>query len=102
MVQKTRTELAVKRREVLGKKVSQLRRQGLTPANIYGHRVQSAAIQLPTVELRQLLRTVGRNEIVYLRLDGEAPRPAFIRAVHRDPVTDDILHTDFQQISLEE
>jgi large subunit ribosomal protein L25 len=49
-----------------------------------------------------VLRTVGRNEIVYLSLDGEAPRPTFIRQVQRDPLTDDILHVDFHQISLTE
>ena len=102
MVQATRTELSVGPREVLGKKVKQLRRQGLTPANIYGHRVQSTAIQVSTDGLRHVLRTAGRNDIVYLQLDGEEARPTFIRTVQRNPVTDAILHVDFYQISLKE
>jgi len=102
MVQATRTELAVRPREVLGKKVKLLRRQAITPANIYGHRVQSTAIEVSTDELKHVLRTAGRNEIVYLRLDAEEPRPTFIRAVQRNPVTDVILHVDFYQISLKE
>ena len=103
MVQATRTELGVGPREVLGKKVKQLRRQGLTPANIYGNRVESTAIQVSTDELRHVLRTAGRNDIVYLRLDpDESGRPTFIRAVQRNPVTDAILHVDFYQISLKE
>jgi len=100
MTQVTRTELNVSPRQVLGKKVKRLRWQGLTPANIYGHRVESTAIQVPSEELRRVLQTVGRSEIIYLRLDGEEPRPAFIRAVQRDPLTDGILHVDFYQISL--
>ena len=102
MVQATRTELGVGPREVLGKKVKQLRRQGLTPANIYGNRVESTAIQVSSDELRHVLRTAGRNDIVYLRLDGDEPRPTFIRAVQRNPLTDAILHVDFYQISLKE
>jgi large subunit ribosomal protein L25 len=102
MVQATRAELKVSPRGVLGKKVKQLRATGVTPANIYGHRVESVAIQMPTEELRHVLRTAGRNDIVYLRLDSEEPRPTFIRQVQRNPVTDAILHVDFYQISLEE
>ena len=100
MVQATRTELEVRRRDVLGKKVKQLRRQGLTPANIYGHHVESLAIQVPTDDLRHVMRSVERNEILYLRLDGDEPRPSFIRLVQRDAITDAILHVDFYQVSL--
>ncbi len=102
MVQATKAELGVGPREVLGKKVKRLRRQGLTPGNIYGHNLASVAIQVPTEELRHVLRTAGRNQIVYLRLDGQEQRPTFIRAVQRDSLTDAILHVDFHQISLEE
>jgi large subunit ribosomal protein L25 len=102
MVQDARIELGVEAREVLGKKVKQLRREGLTPANIYGNNVEPAAIQLPTEEVRRLLRSAGRNDIVYLKLGDEEPRTTFVRAVQRNPVTDMILHVDFYQISLKE
>jgi large subunit ribosomal protein L25 len=95
-----RTELKVTPREVLGKKVRALRREGLTPANIYGPKVESTAVQVPTEELRHVLKTAGRNDIVYLRLDGDEPRPTFVREIQQNPVTDAILHVDFFQISL--
>jgi len=99
---KTRTELKVAPRAVLGKKVKVLRRQGVTPANIYGSHVESQSIQVSTEELRHVLKTAGRNDIVYLRLDGDEPRPTFVRDVQQNPVTDAILHVDFLQISLRE
>jgi len=86
----------------LGKKVKALRRQGLTPANIYGHNVESQAIQVATEELKHVLKSAGRNDIVYLRLDGDDPRPTFVRDVQQHPVTDAIQHIDFLQISLRE
>src|SRR5438128_2477320 len=97
-----RAELQVRRREVLGKKVRALRREGLTPANVYGHDVESKAIQVETDDLRHILRTAGRNDIVYLRLDGEEARPTFVRDVQRNPVSDAIIHVDFLQISLKD
>jgi large subunit ribosomal protein L25 len=99
---RTRTELKVAPRDVLGKKVKALRRQGVTPANIYGSHVDSQSIQLSTEELRHVIKTAGRNDIVYLRLDGDDPRPTFIRDVQQNPITDAILHVDFLQISLRE
>ena len=99
---RTRTELKVAPRDVLGKKVKALRRQGVTPANIYGSHVESQSIQLSTEELRHVIKTAGRNDIVYLRLDGDEPRPTFLRDIQQNPVTDAILHVDFLQISLRE
>ena len=99
---RTRTELNVVPRDVLGKKVKVLRRQGVTPANIYGSHIESQSIQLSTEELRHVIKTAGRNDIVYLRLDGDEPRPTFVRDIQQNPVTDAILHVDFLQISLRE
>jgi len=97
MVQKT--EVEVTKREVLGKKVKVLRRNGITPANLYGNKVESRSIQLPTDELTRILEKAGRNEIVYVSLDGQE-RPTFVHEVQRNPVTDMILHVDFLQIDL--
>jgi large subunit ribosomal protein L25 len=102
MAQAVRTELNAARREVLGKKVRRLRRQGLTPANIFGRALDSLAVQVSSDELRHMLHSAGRNEIVYLRLDSDEPRPTFVRDIQRHPISDVILHVDFLQISLKE
>src|SRR3972149_5754880 len=64
MAEQTRVELKVTPREVLGKKVSSLRREGIIPANVYGHALDSVAIQVPKEDLAHVMRTAGRNEIV--------------------------------------
>lgn len=101
MAQDTKTVLKVARRERLGKKVRALRREGIIPANIYGQHAASIAVQLPADDLRRLMKGHGRNEIIYVSVDGEE-RPTFIRDIQRNPVTDQILHVDFMQISLTE
>lgn len=96
-------EIMSKIRTVLGKKVRALRRQGLTPANIYGHGVESRAIQLPTPAIKSILHTAGRRSVLNLRVEGEsAVRPVIIRQVQHHPMTDEILHVDFYQVSLTE
>jgi large subunit ribosomal protein L25 len=100
MVTKEKTALSVTRREVLGKNVAKLRRAGQTPANIFGREIDSIAIQVPSEDFRHFVRGHGRNEIIYLQLDGEE-RPAFIRDIQRNPVTDQVLHIDFLQVSLD-
>jgi large subunit ribosomal protein L25 len=100
MAKRSKVELKVSPRPVLGKKVKRLRREGIIPANVYGHALESVAIQVPRDDLVRVIRTAGRNEIIYLRLDGDEPRPTFVRQIQRNPVTDAILHVDFYQISL--
>jgi large subunit ribosomal protein L25 len=96
-------DLQVLPREVLGKKVRALRRQGMTPANIYGRGVESRAVQAETSTVMHLLRTAGRNAIITLTVQGEdGPRSVMMRSVQRDPVTDRLLHVDFYQVSLTE
>jgi large subunit ribosomal protein L25 len=97
------TQIAALRRDITGKQVRQLRRQGVIPANIYGHRKESVAVQVPRESFVTALRSAGLTSIVDLSLDGEArPRPALIKQVQRHPVTDEILHIDFYQVSMTE
>ncbi len=95
------SELRVAPRTVLGKKVNALRRSGVTPANVFGHKIDSTSVQIDTVDLKHLLRASTRNSIIDLKVEGEAaPRTVVVRHVTRDHVTDQILHVDFYQISM--
>jgi len=96
-------QLAVDPRSVMGKKVKSLRRQGIIPAHLYGHRTESLAVQLSEKTVSTLLRNAGANTIIDLHINGEsAPRPVMLRGVQRDPVTGELVHIDFFQISLTE
>jgi large subunit ribosomal protein L25 len=96
-------ELQVAPRVVLGKKVAALRRGGQTPANVFGHRIDSQAVQADTAALTHLLRGITRNAIINLKVEGEpAPRTVVVRDLMRDPVTGRLLHVDFYQVSMTE
>lgn len=93
--------VVAEKRQIIGKQVRTLRRQGVVPANIYGHQKESVALQVPKETIAALIRSAGSSAIVEVSVDGEAqPRPALIKFVQRHPVTDEILHVDFYQVSM--
>lgn len=85
-------------RDVLGKKTRFLRRQGMTPTHLYGHDIESLALQCDTTELQHLIAHAGRTRMISLEIDGEKPRSVFVREVQRDEVTRQMLHVDFYQV----
>lgn len=97
------SELHVAPRTVLGKKVAALRRSGVTPANVFGNKLESASVQMDTAAVTHLLRKMTKNEIINLSVDGEPrPRTVVVRNVSRNPVNGKLLHIDFYQVSMTE
>ena len=97
------TQLIVDSREVTGKKVRSLRRQGIIPAHLYGRGTESLTLQASAPTITTLLRTTSPNAIISLQINGEQEtRPVMLRGVQRHPVTDELIHVDFFQISLTE
>jgi len=56
-------ELEVTKRDNLGKKVRFLRRQGVTPVHLFGHGIESMALQCDTAKLRQVLAEAGEVKL---------------------------------------
>jgi large subunit ribosomal protein L25 len=96
----TQLELSAEPRSVYGKHVKRLRRQGIVPANIYGHG-SSRAIQAPVRLLERLLAQGGRTGVVAIAFDGRS-ETALLKSMQRDPRSGQILHVDFQAVSMEE
>ncbi len=96
----TQIELSAEPRNVFGKHVRRLRRQGIVPANIYGHGA-SRAIQAPVRALERLLAQGGRTSVIAIAVDGRS-ETALFKTLQRDPRSGQILHIDFQAVSMEE
>jgi large subunit ribosomal protein L25 len=96
-----RKDLTVETRQVVGKKVAQLRRTGVTPANVYGHGLDSVSIQIETETMDKALKAMLANEVIDLKIAGERnSRPVVIQKVQRHPLTSKVLHAEFYQVSL--
>ena len=95
--------LEATKREVLGKKVKVLRSKGITPANVFGHGIESASLQIDTSQLRPILARAGTSTLVSLKLKGEKnPRVVMVRDVQKNNLTGELLHVDFYQVKLKE
>ena len=93
--------LSLSQRTVTGKKVKQLRRQGILPVHIYGKGIDSLSLQGVTGELRRLLLQIGTNIPVSIQVEGrEEENICFVRDVQRHPVTEDLLHIDFIRVDV--
>lgn len=88
-------------RDVIGKQVRALRRGGLLPAVIYGHNIKPIAISLNFHEVSLLLPKVSSSQLVVVDVDGKK-HTVLVRERQRHPVTGDLLHVDFQAVSLKE
>ncbi len=93
--------LEAKKRDIIGKKVKALRREGLLPAVMYGSDVESMPIILDTNEVRQTLKMTGANTLITLKI-GKKEYLTLVREVQREVIIRDLLHIDFQAVSLEE
>lgn len=90
-------------RERVGKgPARQSRRSGRIPAVVYGHGQAATSVAVDSKEFESALRRhEGGNMIVSLKFD-ESERTALIREVQRDPISQEILHLDFQEVLLTE
>jgi large subunit ribosomal protein L25 len=96
-------ELAVKKRVVQGKKVSVLRRAGTVPGNIFGHGIESIAVEVDRAKLEKVLSKVGTSRLVSLTIEGDAtPRNIIIKSCQRDYRGERIIHADFYQVNMSE
>ena len=86
-------------RQVLGKKTRFLRRQGITPVHLFGHNVESLALQCDTLQLQQLIAQAGKTKLITLEIDDDKhPKSVFIREIQRDAVSRQLFHVDFYQV----
>ena len=82
-------------RELLGKKVNQLRRAGIIPVHLYGPGIESRSLQCEGPRLIQVLARAGGNTPISVTVQGEEGNQlAFAREIQWDPRRDDVLHVD--------
>lgn len=97
------TGLKVSKRDVMGKKTRFLRREGQTPAHLFGHGVESMALQCDTTELQHTIARKGTTRLVNIKVGGEKEaRSVFIREIQRDALTGTLIHVDLYQVNKSE
>lgn len=94
-------ELAAEKRNVLGKKVKNLRQEGFVPAELYGHEVENVHLTVSAKDLIKALKESGESSIINLNISGDK-RPVLTYNIQRHPVKENIIAVDFYQVRLDE
>lgn len=94
-------ELSVQPRTILGKKVRTLRKEGLIPAELYGHGVKNVHLSVPAKEFNKLFKEAGETTVITLHVGGEK-HPVMVHEVLHDRILGDIVHVDFHEVRMDE
>lgn len=89
--------LKLDERTVHGKKVTQLRRDGLVPAVVYGPGMEPVSVQAPHNEVEHAYLVAGKHAPVHLTV-GAKKRIAMIKDIEHDPVRRTIRHVSFHAV----
>jgi len=95
--------LQLEQRETIGKKTRFLRRSGVTPAHVFGHELESLAVQGQTADLEKVIAQAGMSRLINLKVGGEKrARLVLIREIQRQPGTQALVHVDLYQVRSKE
>ncbi|HJS19153.1 MAG TPA: 50S ribosomal protein L25 [Anaerolineales bacterium] len=89
------------RRDVVGKQVKALRREGKLPAVIYGRHTEPLNINLDAHSASLALGKLTASSLVTINVDG-MEYPALVREKQRDYIKNRLLHIDFLAVTLDE
>ncbi len=96
-------KLKAEKRDVFGKKNRFLRRKGIIPAHLFGHSLESLALQCNSNELKKIVANAGTTRLISLRVEGEKDaKNVFLREIQRDILSRELLHVDFYQVRKDE
>jgi large subunit ribosomal protein L25 len=88
-------------RTLQGKKVKQLRRDGIVPAVVYGPGVEPINVQAPLNVMDKVIRDAGKHTPVHLTIDNKK-EIAMIKDVEIDAVRGITLHVSFHAVKQNE
>ncbi len=93
--------LNASKRDVMGKQVKALRREGKLPAVIYGRHTEPIKINLDAHTAAMTLGKLTASSLVTINVDG-TEYPALVREKQRDFIKNRLLHVDFLAVSMSE
>jgi len=97
-----RPKLAAARREITGKKVAYLRRDGKLPAVVFGRGLESDRLTIDAHEFENIRRHAGANALIDLSVDGGSNTPVLVYGVQTHRVTRRPLHVDLYVVRMTE
>lgn len=93
--------LKATKRDVIGKQVKAMRREGKLPAVIYGRHLEPISIVMESHTAGMALAKVSASSLVTIDVDGKE-YPALVRERQRDYIKGVLTHVDFLAVDMNE
>jgi large subunit ribosomal protein L25 len=94
------TILKAEKREIVGKGIKRIRKQGKIPGVLYGAGEKGLLLQLSEKEFDKVFSQAGESSLIELEIEGNK-KNVLIHEVALDPVGDKPLHVDFLQVRMD-
>ncbi len=94
-----KTVLTAQPRDIFGKRVNALRKEGILPANIYGRDFESKAITVNYKDFFTTFKKAGETTVIYVEVEGKTI-PTLITDIQIHPLNRTILHADLRKVDL--
>lgn len=94
------TSIKAEKREISGKKVKNLRKEGKIPAIIYGAGEKGLMLQILERDFEKVFKQAGESTLVEVEI-GNEKRNVLIHDVSFDPIRDTPTHVDFLQVRMD-
>lgn len=90
-------------RNITGKAVKHLRREGSVPAVVYGHHIEPVSLRIQEGALRQALKDAGTTRLITLNVAGlKGSKRVLVRELQRDAISHAMLHVDLYEVIMTE
>ncbi len=93
-------QLSAESREVTGRKVKQLRAQGIVPVVVYGATQEPLNLQVDERTFERALHAGGATQLVEVTVQDGKMHNVLVREVQRHPVNHRPIHADFYAVNM--
>lgn len=95
-------DIAAQLRDNFGKGAARtIRRDGRTPAILYGPKTDPVALTLDTHSFTQSLLDLQRqNAVITLDIEGKGSKNVAVKDIQVDPISNALKHTDFYELDM--
>ena len=95
--------LEAQKREASGKGAARgMRRAGEIPGVLYGRKNEVIPIRIDARGFQDVLHDYGANAFINLEIADHGTENVMVKEIQRDPVSNQLLHTDLLRISMDE
>ena len=95
--------LEAQKRETAGKGAARgMRRAGHIPGVLYGRKNEVIPIRIDARGFQDFLQNYGENAFINLEIADHGTENVMVKEIQRDPVSNQLLHTDLLRISMDE